>query len=107
MIGTSLLFICAQTFAGCFADRCEDVIIEKIHVLENGVIGIETSGSEIGLGCDLLHNKYVYLAKTSTSYDQLYSLLVTAHISEKTIDLEIYEEDDEEMCELKTLTSKI
>lgn len=106
MIGTSLLFFCAQSFAGCFADRCENVSVEKIHILEGGVLGFETSGTEAGLGCDLLQGKYIYLSKTSSGYDQFYSLLIVAHATGNSVDLVIDEEHDEEMCELKTLTLK-
>ncbi len=106
IFGTSLLFTCAQAFAGCFADRCENIIIEKVHILENGTVGLETSGSEVGLGCDLLQGKYIYLPKTSTNYDQLYSLVVTSHASENIVDLFIDEEHDDEMCELIVMSSK-
>lgn len=103
---TSLLFIYSQANAGCFADRCENVIVNQINILENGTVGIETSGTEAGLGCDLLRGKYIYLTKSSNNYDQLYSLLVSSHMSENLIDLVIDEEHDDEMCELISLSSK-
>lgn len=106
IFSASLLFTCAQAFAGCFADRCENVIIEKVHVLEKGTVGLETSGSEIGLGCDLLQGKYIYLLKTSENYDQLYALIVASHDSGNIVDIIIDEEHDEEMCELKYFTPK-
>ncbi len=106
IFGTSLLLTCAQTFAGCFADRCENVIVEKVHILEGGTVGIETSGSEAGLGCDLLQDKYIYLPKTSSNYDQLYSLIVASHASENIVDLFVDEEHDDEMCELIVMSAK-
>lgn len=106
ILGTSLLFISMQVFAACFAERCENVIIKKVHILENGTVGLETSGSEVGLGCDLLQGKYIYLPKTSSNYDQLYSLIVASHASENIVDLFIDEEHDDEMCELIVMSAK-
>jgi len=106
IFGTLMILTFSKAFGGCFADRCENVIVEKIHILDNGTVGVETSGTESGLGCDLLQNKYIYLPKTSSNYDQLYSLIVVSHASENIVDLFVDEEHDDEMCEIIVMSAK-
>ncbi|UTW46446.1 hypothetical protein KFE80_06085 [bacterium SCSIO 12696] len=73
------------SWAGCSGGSCTAVKITRIVVKVNGDVNIGTSGDESNLDCDDGGYGYIKLEKASEGFNQLYSLLLTAHTTEHPV----------------------
>jgi len=64
--------------AECIAAYCTKVQVERLYVVANGDILIETSGNELALNCTSGGNGYFSIPNSHSSKNIFYSMLLTA-----------------------------
>jgi hypothetical protein len=65
--------------------NCTNVTIDRLVVSAEGETTIGTSGDESTLSCDAGANGYIKLNRSHQNYDAVYSLLLTAHITQSVV----------------------
>ncbi len=75
------------TFASCSGVACNDIKITEIYPTD-GHTYIKTDGIEADLGnCVPIGNVYLKLLNTHSSVDRIYSLLLSAYLSNLDVDI--------------------
>lgn len=64
--------------AGCISDYCTKVEVERLYVVANGDILVETSGNELALNCTSGGNGYFSIPNNHPSKKIFYAMLLTA-----------------------------
>jgi hypothetical protein len=75
--------------ADCANDRCDDVQVSELY-LHNGHqrLLVSTNGVERNLGnCAAIQNNYIAVPKAHALFEQIYSLLLAAQLSGKSVTL--------------------
>ncbi len=90
---TTFILCCAfsaSAYAACDAGSCIDVKITNLYVSENSWINISTNGVETNLdNCVPVSPTYVRLLTTHPNIDRIYSLLLSALMADKEVQLRL------------------
>jgi len=73
-------------FAGCNGNYCSNVKVDTLLSINNGIVYLDTTGSEASLNCTPISGKYVALA--GVGKNMVYSMLLTAQTTQKNIVIE-------------------
>ena len=71
--------------AECIGTYCTKVTVERLYVVANGDILIETSGNELNLNCTSGGNGYFTIPNEHTSKNIFYSMLLTAKTTKEKL----------------------
>ncbi|CAA0124766.1 Uncharacterised protein [BD1-7 clade bacterium] len=88
-----LLFLSSISWSDCDGTSCTGVKVNRLFVTTTGNLSIGTSGSEKNLDCDAGKSGYIKLERDAPNFNQIYSLLLAAHTSEKTLWVRTYDGD--------------
>ncbi len=94
-----LLSISHFSSADCTTDRCTTTV-DRVYPTGtiNGGVYIIPAGSLAGIGCTPLGGIYFTMPKSHTVFDETYSLLLTALVTQKEVTIRIIEGTDS--CEV-------
>jgi len=87
--------------ADCIASGCSDVTVDKLYMTASGTLYVGTSGDEKNLNCaggegdGGIANVYMSLDKDDAGQNAMYSLLLTAQTTGKTVKIRIEEDTDD------------
>ena len=81
IVGLILVTTSLSSLADCSSVNCSAVKITRMVVNAEGDIGLGTSGNESNLSCDAGSSGYITLKKMSSNFDHLYSLILSAHVT--------------------------
>jgi len=87
----------------CIPDNCAHVYIDKLYVESTGTIYIGTSGDESKLNCHAVSSVYVTIPAGTPGADYLYSTLLAAQTTGKTISV-IQVDDHKPGCVIQYVT---
>jgi hypothetical protein len=76
-------------YAGCTANGCYDVKIDRLSVTDAGKILVGTTGNEGSLDCTPGAGVYMQLVTGSAGQNAIYSMLLTAQTTKKAVNLRI------------------
>jgi len=88
----SAIAIAATTttiYAGCSANGCYGVTIDRLSVTDAGKVLVGTTGNESQLDCTPGAGVYMQLTNGSAGQNAIYSMLLTAQTTKKPVNLRI------------------
>lgn len=99
----SVMVLSSQAQASCTGGNCVNVTLDRLYIHSNGVIYIDTSGTETDLACTPSGGRYIKLTTTHPARDQIYALLLTAHEAKRPVWVSINTSEAE--CTLSYIVS--
>lgn len=87
-----------QAVNDCGTDTCNGVQIEQMRAHSNGLVYIQTSGTEQNLNCPALANIWVVLSPSHQNYREMFTILLSQQLSSlsgttMTVDMELFLEN--------------
>lgn len=97
----SLFLSSVTAYAACSTNQCNDPITRLYMVnAGNGDLLVGTAGDESALtNCNAVAGVYLTLEKNSVSFKEIYALLLTAQVTEKSVRLRT--EDGSNNCSIQ------
>ena len=86
--------IATGSYAGCTAKKCVGKV-DRLYMTANGTLYIGTDGDESALNCTSPGNSYMSLAEGDVGKNAMYSLLLTAQTTGKTVSIRIQEDSSD------------
>lgn len=102
--GVFLLAMPAISYAQCSAGSCIDVKVQEMQVGTDGVVYIQTTGTETGLSCAPESNVFIKLNATTDGGKIVFSSLLAAQTAGKNVNVRIV--DGVNPCQVSYVTVK-
>lgn len=104
VVGTFLLVMPAISYASCSGGACLDVKIQELQVGADGVVYIQTSGTETALNCTPEANTFIKLNATTDGGKIIFSSLLASHTADKNVNVRVV--DNVSPCQVLYVTVK-
>lgn len=104
IVGAFLLGMSAITYADCSGGSCMDVKVQELQVGNDGIVYIQTSGTETGLSCSPEASVFIKLNATTDGGKIIFSSLLASHATGKNVNVRIV--DGVNPCQVLYVTVK-
>lgn len=70
---------------GCFPGRCDAVTIERIFIVNDGLVYLETTGDETAIGCTPYSSNRIALNTNAAGSDRLFAAIMAAYQQQSSL----------------------